>query len=76
MDDLIKRLRGRVGPLMYQHDNGIDITLEAADEIERLESLLGQVWDIGRDNELMWDARVRAIMAAIREKPDYDEPTP
>lgn len=35
MSDIVERLRGRIGPLLYQHDNGIDLTLEAADEIER-----------------------------------------
>lgn len=40
MNDLVKRLRGCIGPLMYQHDNGICLTNEAADEIERLTQLL------------------------------------
>lgn len=38
-------------------------------ENTHLETLLGQVWDAGRDNNLSWQARILKIMAAIREKP-------
>jgi len=39
-------------------------------EAEHLENLLSQVWDICRDNNLSYKARVTACMSAIREKPD------
>lgn len=36
MSDLIERLRGPIGPFIYDHPNGIPLTIEAADEIQRL----------------------------------------
>ena len=40
MSDLTARLRGRIGPLLHQHDNGIGLTHDAATRIERLENAL------------------------------------
>ena len=44
-------------------------TLHSACESARLEDLLGKVWDIARDNNLEYRARIDKIMTTIREKP-------
>ena len=58
MSDITERLRGRIGPLMYQHDNGIDITLEAADEIDHLRDALkpfADAYELGGKTDV-WSA--------------------
>lgn len=68
------RYRKLSAALKYNVD---DRTISPAAELERLqgetehlEKLLGQVWDFARDNNLLYRARIDAIMTAIREKPD------
>lgn len=73
MIDLVKRLRGRIGPLLYQHDNGIGLTLDAAARIERLESALApfahayerggkkDVWSAAYLNNSAWKVAYDAV---------------
>ena len=56
MSDLVEWLRGPIGPLMYQHEDGIAVTNEAADEIERLR---GKLRVISEAENAHW--RIQAI---------------
>lgn len=70
---MTERYRKLAAALQY---NEGDRTISPAAELERLqgevehlEKLLGMVWDFARDNNLLYRARIDAIMTAIREKP-------
>ncbi len=43
--------------------------VEYQERIDKLEDLLAKVWNIGRDNNLEYRARIDKIMSTIREKP-------
>lgn len=60
------RYRKLADALKYNKDTR---TINPAAELERLEGLLGQVWDSCRDNNLSFRQRVVAVMTTIREKP-------
>jgi len=56
-------------PNDHLHREAADTMQALLDENEHKERLLGQVWNIARDNHLEYRARIESIMAAIREKP-------
>ncbi len=66
-------LRNRLRATNKRVRHSQELRDEAADEIDRLESLLGQVWDAGRDNNLSWQARIGKIMSTIRENPNKEK---
>jgi len=68
---LIARNSAAMGRFLYEAHIGplLDTMQALLDENEHKERLLGQVWNIARDNHLEYRARIESIMAAIREKP-------
>ena len=70
VEEQIARLRDYQYGCSAQSADEIADTMQALlDENEHKERLLGQVWNIARDNHLEYRARIESIMAAIREKP-------
>ena len=65
-----KHVEEQIATLREFYGSKFADTMQALlDENEHKERLLGQVWNIARDNHLEYRARIESIMAAIREKP-------
>lgn len=65
-DDIVARLRGRIGPtvlLSYPPQSTRDpLCCEAADEIERLRAVVQAAFDMQISNHPKWEALARAAV--------------